>query len=71
MNNREKNGEIFLLSGISLSLDADETDALKIAASEMKRAGINPARLHFRVYKKSIDARKKKDIKLQIIMMVI
>ena len=53
-----------LVSGIKLSPDANESEALKIAASQIKRAGINPARLHFRVYKKSIDARKKNDIKL-------
>ncbi len=53
-----------LISGISISLDAGEKDALAAAASEVKRAGINPARLHFRIYKKSIDARKKNDIKL-------
>ncbi len=53
-----------LISGISLSLEADETEALSTAASEVKRAGINPAQLHFRIYKKSIDARKKNDIRL-------
>lgn len=56
--------DILLVSGIKISLDASEDDALKIAALEMKRAGIAPARLRFRVYKKSIDARKKNDIKL-------
>lgn len=65
MNDSEKKvTEGFLVSGIKLSLDASESDVFKIAASEMKRAGINPAQLRFRVYKKSIDARKKNDIKL-------
>jgi len=63
-DSEKKVTEGFLVSGIKLSLDASESDVFKIAASEMKRAGINPARLRFRVYKKSIDARKKNDIKL-------
>ncbi len=65
MSNTKKNvTEGFLVSGIKLSLDASESDVFRIAASEMKRAGINPARLRFRIYKKSIDARKKNDINL-------
>ena len=64
MSNSEKYADAFLVSGIKLSLCDEEADALKIAASEMKRAGINPARLRFRIYKKSVDARKKSDIKL-------
>lgn len=57
-------GKAFLLSGIKLPLEASEGEALRIAASSMKRAGANPAQLHFRVYKKSIDARKRSEIKL-------
>ena len=54
----------FLVSGISLPPDANENEACSIAASELKRAGIDPARLHFGVYKRSVDARKKNDIRL-------
>ena len=54
----------FLVSGISLPPDANENEACSIAASELKRAGIDPARLHFGVYKRSVDARKKSDIRL-------
>ncbi len=65
MSDSVKNvSDILLVSGIKISLDAGEDDALKIAALEMKRAGIAPARLRFRIYKKSVDARKKNDIKL-------
>ncbi|MBQ9783013.1 MAG: FAD-dependent monooxygenase [Clostridia bacterium] len=53
-----------LLGGISLSPDTDEKEACLIAASEMKRAGINPARLRFDIYKRSIDARKKDAVRL-------
>ena len=54
----------FLMNGISLSPDAEEQEACAVAASELKRAGVNPARLHFDIYKKSVDARKKKDVRL-------
>ena len=54
----------FLVSGISLPLEADEAEAYRIAGSELKRAGINPARLRFRIYRKSVDARKRSQIKL-------
>lgn len=54
----------FLMSGISLPPDADEGEACALAASELKRAGINPARLHFQVSKRSVDARKKDRVRL-------
>ena len=54
----------YLISGISLAPDVDEKEACDIAALELKRAGVSPARIHFYVYKRSIDARKKNDIKL-------
>ncbi|MBE6597116.1 MAG: hypothetical protein E7641_05540 [Ruminococcaceae bacterium] len=53
-----------LISGIKVSLDGGEAEAYKIAATEMKRVGLSPTQLRFRVYKKSIDARKKSDIRL-------
>ena len=53
-----------IISGISLSPDADEKEACVIAADELKRAGLNPARIRFNIYKYSVDARKKNDIKL-------
>ena len=60
----EKMIDGILIGGISLPLDADESEAKKIAANEIKRAGISPARINFNVYKRSIDARKKDDIRL-------
>ncbi len=53
-----------LIHGISLSPDQDECEACAIAATEMKRAGINPARLRFDIYKRSVDARKRDQVKL-------
>ncbi|MBE6547006.1 MAG: hypothetical protein E7668_06160 [Ruminococcaceae bacterium] len=54
----------FLMSGIGLSPNADEREACAVAAERVKRAGMSPARLHFEVYKKSVDARRKDRIRL-------
>ncbi len=54
----------FCVGGISLSPDEDEAEACRIAAKQMKRAGINPARLRFDIYKRSVDARKRQDVKI-------
>ena len=53
-----------VVGGVSLSPDADARAACDIVSKEMKRAGINPARLRLEIYKKSVDARKKKDVRL-------
>lgn len=56
--------EGLLLSGISLSPDADDAEACAIAASELKRAGVSPAHIHFSVRRRSVDARKRQDVRL-------
>lgn len=58
------NSKGFLVSGISVPLDSDESEALDIASSELKCAGVNPAQIHLSVFKRSIDARKKNNIRL-------
>lgn len=54
----------FAVSGISLSPDCDEREACDIVSAELKRAGVNPARLSFCICKKSVDARKKRDVRI-------
>ncbi len=54
----------FLLNGISLSPDQEEKEALLLAADDLKRAGVAPARLRFDIYKRSVDARKKRDVRV-------
>ena len=54
----------FAVGGISLSPDSDEREACSVVSSRLSRAGINPARLRFDIYKRSVDARKKKDVRL-------
>ncbi len=53
-----------LISDIKLTLDEGEQSAIDEARLRLKRAGVNPAQLCFCIYKKSIDARKKNDIRL-------
>ncbi len=54
----------FCVCGVSLTPDKSESDACDTVAEEFKRAGINPARLALTVCKKSIDARKKHDVRV-------
>ncbi len=53
----------FLVSDLSLPFDAEDNEFLHIAGQKMKRMGISPDMLHFQIYKKSIDARNKENIK--------
>ena len=53
-----------LISDIKLTLDEVEQSAIDEARLRLKRAGVNPAQLCFCIYKKSVDARKKSDIRL-------
>ena len=51
-----------LIGGIRVPVNADEAFIFKKAKEKMKRAGIDVSSLHFRLYKKSVDARKRDDI---------
>ncbi len=53
-----------LLGGISLPFYAAEGDIIAEAKRKMKWAGYSPAALCFRIYKRSVDARHKDDIKV-------
>lgn len=52
-----------LIGDVRASVDATEDDILKKANEKMKRAGISTSTLHFRLYKKSVDARRREDIR--------
>ncbi len=52
----------WLLSDIRAPFDAPEEEILQIARTKMKRARIPTAGLHFRIYKKSLDARRRSAI---------
>ncbi|MBQ9761009.1 MAG: hypothetical protein IJW16_06645 [Clostridia bacterium] len=53
----------FLIGGISVSVLADDGDVIKKAKDKMKRAGVSPSTLHFRLYKRSVDARRRDDVR--------
>jgi uncharacterized FAD-dependent dehydrogenase len=55
----------FLIGGIRVSPNASEQEVLKRAKDKMKRAGISTAALHFRLYKKSVDARRRDNVRLE------
>ncbi len=59
---KRSRADAFLLSDIRLPFDAPEGEIIKIAKERMKRLCGNVTGLHFRLYKKSLDARKRPDI---------
>ncbi len=62
MKEARVSGSAFLIRGIRVSVLSDEAQILKKAEERMKRAGIRVASLHFRLYKKSVDARDREDV---------
>ncbi len=61
---RSEQADGLVLSGISLPLDAEENEACALAAAECKRMGLPVSQMRFSVYKRSVDARKKQDVRL-------
>ena len=53
-----------VIEGISVPVGTPEAEVLSKAEQKMKRGGISVGSLHFRLYKKSVDARKREDIRL-------
>ncbi len=54
----------FLVSGLCFPFDVSDEEILNSAAMKMKCAGVDSRTLHFRLYKKSLDARKKDNIRV-------
>ena len=55
----------FLIERIRVGIDCSDEMIVSKAKEKMKRVGINTSTLHFRLYKKSIDARNKEDIRFE------
>lgn len=53
-----------IIEGISVPVGTAVADVLYKAEQKMKRSGISAGSLHFRLYKKSVDARKREDIRV-------
>ena len=60
----------FLLGGIRVAVDATEQDILKKAKAKMKREGCSTSSLHFRLFKKSVDARRREDIRFECTVLI-
>ena len=59
-----------LFERIRASVDSSDEAIANKAKEKMKRAGIDTSTLHFRLYKKSIDARNKQDIRFECAVLV-
>lgn len=53
-----------IIEGISVPVGTSESDVLRKAAGKLKKSGINARGASYRLYKKSVDARKREDIRL-------
>ncbi len=53
----------YLLNDVKAPISADDEEICKEANRQMKRRGIQPRSLHFRLYKRSVDARHKEEIR--------
>jgi len=63
---KEHNSSLGILIGsLRVSVDATNDDILKKAKDKMKRAGLPTSSLHFRLYKKSVDARRRDDVRFE------
>lgn len=54
----------YVLDGLSISPFDSEDKVLKLAKAKLRSAGISPSDCELNIYKKSVDARKKDDIRL-------
>lgn len=54
----------YIINDISLPVDSSPADAYEAAKSRLQRAGIKMNGVELSLYRKSVDARKKKDIRL-------
>ena len=54
-----------LIGGIRVPVDASEEDIVRAARAKMKREGVSASSLHFRLFKKSVDARRRDDIRFE------
>ena len=54
----------YLVANIALPLDASAEEAFSVSLGVLRRLGVDCSGADFKIYRKSVDARKKKDIKL-------
>lgn len=70
MSERAGAGYRYLAENVSVPVSADENEILNEVRRRMKRRGMDPRTLHFRLYKQSVDARKKEDVRFVCTVLV-
>ena len=55
--------QIFIVNNIKIPVNASQREAFSLARSRLKRLGIDPRELSFSVFRRSVDARRKENIK--------
>ena len=60
----QSSSRLLVIANISLSPDASYAEAFSVADKRLKSIGISTSNISYSLFKKSIDARKKEDIKL-------
>ena len=55
--------KFFVLNNIKLPLDASSKEAFSVASKRLRSIGVDTRTLRFKIYKKSTDARNRKDVK--------
>ena len=56
--------QFFVVNNIKLSVNASVQEAFSIAQRKLRRIGISTEKLNFSIFRKSVDARNKDDVKL-------
>lgn len=64
------NGEKYVIDAISVSPSQGETEALNIVKKKLDRAGILRGNYKLSIFKRSVDARKRRDVRLVYSVMV-
>ena len=57
------NARVFIVNNIKISVNASHEEAFSVAKRNLKKLNINTENAKFSVYRKSVDARRKSDIK--------
>ncbi len=70
MKPAEQAVQAYLLDGITVRPGAGAGAAERLAEEAMKRAGADPRSLHFRLFRRSVDARRREDIRLVCTVLV-
>lgn len=60
----------YLFGGVNVPVSANDEEICNLAAKQMKRRGISPRLLHFRLFKRSVDARKREDVRFVCTVLV-